>query len=248
MSTPPTVTDSTIIATVKKDWTWLTSHIILLIIVVGLMVGAVYFVDSIVARHDAENSSKYSAILAEQVTQTKNLQNQLTADEAASAQRDVQYQAIISSLAQNIQKRDANAKKQQTTDAGLDVAGTASRLAEQTEATSGEITTSGNNVVLDLPIARRVVVDLDALPAAKADLDDAQKQLEAQNVLTADAIKDASDAKKVIAAQTLTLADSTKSCNAQISTLKANARKSKIKIFFVGFVSGFISGVTAHAW
>ena len=96
---------------------------------------------------------------------------------------------------------------------------------------------------MDLPIARVVVSDLDALASARGDLADTQNQLTVQSSLTADAGSNLADAQKVIAAQNLQLADQTKSCTAQITTLKAAARKSKLRWFGAGYVAGFVSGL-----
>ena len=189
------------------------------------MAGAVYGVDSIVARHDAARSTQFAQILATQAEQTKTLQQQLAADEAATAVRDAQYQATIAQLSKSIQVRDANAQKQQQTDTTLDAVSAASRLAAQTGAQSGEISVAGDNVTLDLPITRRIVAAFDELSVAQADLQDTKNQLTAQAGLTLDANTKLADADKVITSQTAQLTDATKSCNAQIKTLKAKQRR-----------------------
>lgn len=243
-TTPAPPTDTTIVATIQKDWSWLVSHLILLAVVGLLVAGAVYGVDSIVARHDAARSTQFAQILATQAAQTKTLQQQLAADEAATAVRDAQYQATIAQLSKSIQVRDANAQKQQQTDATLDSVSAASRLAAQTGAQPGEITVAGDNVTLDLPITRRVVAVFDELSVAQADLQDTQNQLTAQTGLTADANTKLVDADKVITSQTAQIADGVKSCNAQIKTLNAKHRRGIIKAFFAGVVVGFFG---AHA-
>ena len=246
MTTTPTPapTDTTIVTKLKADWTWFASHLILLAVVGLLVAGAVYGVDSIVARHDAARSTQFAQILATQAEQTKTLQQQLAADEAATAVRDAQYQATIAQLSKSIQVRDANAQKQQQTDTTLDAVSAASRLAAQTGAQSGEISVAGDNVTLDLPITRRVVAAFDELSVAQADLQDTRGQLTAQTGLTVDANTKLADADKVIASQTAQIADGVKSCNAQIKTLKAKQRKNLFKAFFAGVAVGFFG---AHA-
>lgn len=217
------------------------------LIIFGLFAAAaVYEIDSLVARLDAANASKYASALAIQATQTKTLQDQLAADSAASALRDAGYQKTIAQLSQSISARNAQNIQQQKVDSTLDATTAAQRLTLQTKAGINEVSTNGNNVVVDLPIARNLVEDLDAYTSTLGDLADTQKQLASQTNLTADAKKEAADAESVVASQGIQLVDSTKSCNAQVASVKAAARKSKFKYFGVGYVLGFISGVLVH--
>src|SRR5271154_4197606 len=107
---PAPTTDSTIITTIKKDWSWLISHLIVLAFVALLVTGAVYGVTSLIASHDAARSGQFAQILATQEAQTKTLQFQLQQDAAASEIRDAQYQATIVQLSKSIQVRNANAQ------------------------------------------------------------------------------------------------------------------------------------------
>lgn len=245
---PSAPTDTTIITTIKKDWSWLVSHLIILAFVALLVTGAVYGVDSIVASHDAARSQQFAQILATQAAQTQSLQAQLAADQAASAARDAAYQATIAQLSKSIQVRNANAQKQQQTDISLNAADAAARLAQQTNAKAGQITVANDLVTIDLPLTRGIVASLDSLSVAQADLADTQGQLTAQTGLTADAKMQLSDANKVITSQIAELADSRLACTAQIKTLKAQQRKKLIKVGVIAYVAGFVSGVTAHLW
>jgi hypothetical protein len=220
--------------------------VILLGVVALLIFVAVYFVDNLIEKRDAADASKYATILASQAAETKTLQQQLAEDSAGNAQRDATYQKTIAQLSQGIIQRNAATQQQQKVDANLDAAASAQRISTQTGAAIGEVTVSGNGVVLDLPIARNIVSDLDAFVSTKGDLADTQKQLTTQQGLTADARKEATDAESVVTSQSVQLVDSTKSCNSQIAVVKAAARKSKLKFFGVGFVLGFITGVFAH--
>lgn len=247
-ATPVLSTDTAIITRLKADWTWLVSHLIILAFVALLVGGAVYEVDSIIARHDAVASSKASALYEKQFAQTQTLLQQLRTDQAASLARDAQYQAEIVQLSKSIQVRDANVKKQQQTDSTLDAVSAGARLAQQTNAQAGQVTVANDLVTIDLPLTRGIVADLDLLVATKADLQDTQTQLTAQTGLTTDAKAQLVDANKVIGAQKIELVDSANVCKAQIKVLKANQRKKLMKVGVVGFVAGFISGVTAHLW
>jgi hypothetical protein len=244
-SATPGATDSTIITTIKRDWSWLVSHLIVLAFVALLVVGAVYGVDSIVAKHEAAQEGKYAQILKQQETQTTLLQQQLAQDAAQAEIRDAQYQATIAQLSKSIQVRDTSAKKQQQTDSTLNAVSAAARLAQQTNAQAGEITVANDNITLDLPITKDVVTKLDALTQVQADLQDEQNEFAAQVGLTNDANTKLADADKVIASQTLQLTDSTKACQAQVKALKAHYRKKLIKVGVISYVAGFVSGVVA---
>ena len=228
-ATTTTPATTTVVSKIEHDWTWIQQHLLALVLVALLIGGAVYGVEGIIARHDAANDSKYAALLATQTAQTKTLVQQLSDFEAQATVRDQQYQATIASLAQSINTRNANAKKQAQVDANLDVSAAAARLAQQTQAAAGEVTVSNNDVLVDLPITRRIVDNLDTLPVVQADLVDTQTQLNAQKALTADAQTDTTNAKAVINSQTVQLADQTKACNAQVKAVKAKNRRTIIK-------------------
>ena len=213
------MTDSVVVSTVKKDLTWVASHIVLLLVVAGLIAGAVYFVDNIIEKHDAANDQKFEQILTIQTAQTKSLQQQLAVDQNLNAQRDAAYQKTIAQLSQSIVQRNANAQKQQAVDVTLDAVTAAQRITQQTQAQPGEVSVVGNTVGLDLPVARTVVSGLDSLVVSQANLTDTQKELTAQTALTADAKKEATDAGAVIAAQKAQLGDADKACDSKLAVL-----------------------------
>ena len=220
--------------TIKNDWAWVTHHVITLVLAGFFALGGIYLIESLVAKHDAIRASETSAALDSQAAQTQNLQQQILTFERDAEQRDAAYQKTISQLTQTIATRDANAQKQQATDATLDANASAQRLALQTNANPSEITANGDAVTLDLPVTRRVVSSLDLLVATQADLKDTQSQLTAQKGLTVDAVGDADGQKKIVASQTVQLGDAKKACDAQVASLKATNRKRNIKYFLFG--------------
>lgn len=217
-----------------SEWIWITSHIFTLLLAGALTVGAIYFVESIITKHDTANATQTAATLATQVAQTKTLEQEIITFEAAEQQRDAEYQKTIAQLTQSITARDNNAQKQQIVDSTLDATAAAQRLIQQTHAGPSEVTTVANTVVLDLPVARDVVSGLDALPVAQADLKDTQSQLTAQKAITKDVQTDDDDQKKLVASQKVLLTDANKNCTAQIAVVNAKARTGKIKAFLLG--------------
>jgi hypothetical protein len=230
----PTIVTSVI----AKDWAWLTSHLLALIVVGGLIVGGVLGVEKLVQDHDVANATKYTTLLAQQTQQTQALQKQLQADEAQSAQIEAQLLAQNAQLTKQISARNIAVAAQVKTDATLSTQQAAARLAQQTNASAGEVTASDASVTLDLPITRAVVSDLDELPVVTANLADTTTKLNNETTVATNAQSDLSAADKVITAQTAQMADATKACNAQIAVVKAKARRSKIKSFLVGLGVG----------
>jgi hypothetical protein len=242
------MTDTTTSTTLKNDWVWLCQHLLLLGVFFGIVCAAIYFIDSLIAKHDSQNLKQYESILKNQESQTQALRNQLSEMTSENAVRDAQYQKTLAQLAQNIVQRDANAQVQKKVDNTLDAAATAQRIALQTKAAPPQVTVQGNNVVLDLPIARAIVSDLDTLPVVQGDLADTKKELVAQQGLSNDATQALAKANDLIDSQNLQIWDASKTCNAQITVLKAEARKSKLRWFGVGFIAGFITGVATHGF
>jgi hypothetical protein len=229
--------------TVKTDLSYLKTHLALMAVVVVLAGGAVYTVESIVAKHDAVTEAKDSQILAAVTVQTTDLKNRMTQDEQAATVRDAQYAQIISTLSATIQKQTTQLQQQIKLNTTLNAAQTALAITQKTQAQPGEVVAQNDTVVLDLPIARTINSSLDTLQTTTAQLDETKKQLDAQLHLTEDANLDIVNTKRVIASQATQLVDADKVCKDQIAIVKSQARKSKLKWFSVGYVLGL---VTAH--
>lgn len=246
----PTVNSAipTPVSIISKDWAWLRTHIILLVFVVGLAFGGVYFVENLISKHDAANSAKYEQILAAQTLNTQTLQKQLSTDEANWAQVEAQLLAQNAQLTKEVSQRNQAVTVQVQKDATLSASDSALRIALQTHAGAGEVTAQGDNIILDLHITRAVVSDLDQLPVVQANLADTQKQLANETEIAVATANQNAEEQKLIVAEEAQLADQKKSYDAQITTLKANARRGKLKWFGIGYIAGFVSGVTAHLW
>src|SRR4029077_546957 len=225
----------------SQDWTWVTHHLAALVITGALVIGSVYGVESLIAKHDAGEATKYTALLNTQAEQIKTVQSQLAANEAAEEARDAAYQKTIAQLAQSIATRNTQVQQQVKNDATLSTQEAAVRLATQTGAKAGEVTATATGVDIDLPVTRGIVTSLDLLPVAQADLADTQKQLVAQKALTVDAQNDATGQKNLANMYQGQLTIQTEACNATIKSLKAKRRKSILKAFGIGFVSGYIA-------
>lgn len=227
--------------TFTEDITWLKTHLLLLIIVVLLAFGSLYGIESIIAKHDTANSDQWKAILQAQTIQTQSIADKLAADEKTWAQQTAAQQAIISQLASSIVQRNNVLAGRIKQDSTLSATEAAQRISQLTAAQPGEVTAQGDTVQLDLSVSRTVTTDLDRLPVVQADLTDTQKQLSAQTVITTVLQSDIDDKQKLIDAMKTEAVDADKSCKAEITSVKASARKSKLKWFGIGFLIGLVS-------
>jgi hypothetical protein len=207
-----------------------------------LVIASVWGVESLIYRHDSQTSAKYNAIVAAQTQQTQILQKQLQTDEASWAQVEAQLLAQNAQLTQQITARNQAVAAQVKNDATLSTQQAAARIAQQTNAAPGEVVASANDVTIDLPITRVITADLDQLPVAESDLADTTSQLKNETQIATNAQADATEAKKVVAAQVAQLADQDKACKAEVATVRSDARKGKLKWFFIGVFTGFIGG------
>lgn len=230
----PASTPVTTNAALSKDWTWITQHIILLLLLAALTFGGVYYVEKVVADRDAALASRYQTLLTQQANQTKQLVSQYQASESAREALDTKLLAQNSQLSQAIEQRNQQIAQLVKTDATLSAEAAASKISTQIDASPQEVVANGNDVDLDLPSARRVAVGLDKLSAAQQNLSDVQTQLSNETKVAISAQTDLTSANKVIDSQKAQLTDSTKACNAQIAAVKAKARKSMWKHLLEG--------------
>jgi hypothetical protein len=227
-------------AVLIKDLSWFTHHIILLAIAAGLVFGAVYFVENLISKHDVANAAVTAKILATQEEQTKAIQTQLTTDESHWTQIEQTLLAQNAQLTKTIENEHVQIEKQRTVDATLTAQEAATRLAQQTQAKSGEVVAQGDNIVLDLPITRSIVSDLDLLVGTQAELQNTQTQLKNETTIAGNDQTNINEQAALITSLKTQNADQIKSCSAQIAVVKAKDRKSKIKWFFSGVIVGFI--------
>lgn len=233
---PPTTAGSPP-STLAKDWTWFTSHLTAIVIVIGLIVASVYFVESLEAKHDAKEAAIYTSLSAAQTAQNQALETQLKTDESNWTVIQSQLLAQNSQLAQAVAQKNQQLSVQVKTDATLDAQSAATKLEQQTGASSGEVVAQNNNVVLDLPVTRRVVSDLDTLPVVQSNLASTQTQLTNETTVANNNAQDAADQKKVVAGLQTQITDDSKACDAKVAAANAKVKKAGIKGFFEGAIA-----------
>lgn len=227
-------------SSVQTDFSWFKAHLLSLVLVAVLIFGAVYGVDSMIARHDAANDSKWSQILKTQTDQNTVVQTQLAADEAQWAAERAQLLAVNSQKAQAIIIRDNAAAVAVQQVPTLSAAQTAQGLATQLGANSGEIVAGTDTITVDLPVAHTLLSDAILLPSVKADNVDLKTQLTNETTIATNAEADTAEQKKLVVGLQDQITITAKANAAQIASIKASARKSKFKYFIAGVVVGFI--------
>lgn len=244
----------TLVQTVEKDYAWVKMHIAALLVtfvlIGGSVVGSVYGVESLIAKHDLATEQRYNTALAGEVANTKAAQDALATTIASFNTQLQALQAQNAQLAQSVIARNAQTQKQVKIDATLDAQETAQRLATQTSASAGQVQVApnGSDITIALPITRSIVADLDSLQSSQANLVDTQKELDNTNQLFTSSQQVVAAQKTTIDSLTAQNAGQVKACAEEVKTAKAVARKSKAHWFVRGFVVGFITGIFAgHA-
>jgi len=241
-------------ATVSRDISWIRAHILIallaVVLIAGTIIGGVALFEHLVEAHDARVAAEDLAKNQVDTATQAALMNQLTQMQAADAAREAANTALIKSLVGQMAVSRAATTKQVATDNTLDAAAAAQRLITQTKAAPGEVTVVNNSLLLDLPLARVVVADLDLLAQAQSDVTNLTGQRDAQIILTNDAKAEADKANQVIAADKVELIAAVKadqaacvvSTNIAVDAQKKKDNKHAVWSAIGGFIGGFFLG------
>jgi hypothetical protein len=200
------------------------SHLVAVVLVVGLCIGSVYGVNALIASHDAKNDAKWAAVIAANDAKSR-------ADEATLESLVATVTAQNAALSQQILQRNAALSAVVAADKTLTSQQTATKL--------GGTAPDPTTVSLPLDTARNITTQLDMLPVVEANLaTETQIAANDQKVIDSDAVV-ITDLKTSLA----NYEPVDKPCQAQIKTIKANARKSKLRWFLFGFIVGRASTI-----
>lgn len=222
----------------SADFDWLKHHVILLLIVVGLVIGSVYGIESVISNHDHEAAIRMETLAQTLVQQNQTVQQQLKAQIDTLTQQNIALQKEVSSLANAIATRDAKLKTVQAQVPQLSPDQLS--LEWQKSVKTGTVKPETGGYLVDQPAAVATLQALEALPVLNQDITDLQKSNANLNVqlVNETAIYDAEKKshgsdndtnKTVIAAK-----------DAELKDVKAQCRKSKLKWFGAGVVVGFL--------
>ena len=240
-----TPTPETITQKLQADYSWLTHHIFMLLVVGVLVVSSVYGVESIVARHDHAAALEKQALAQTLIQQNQQFQQQTQATINSLAQQNVALQAEVGTLASAITARDAQLRTQQAQIPTL----TPDQLSVEWQK---DIKNAGN--VKPLPaggysvdqtgaVATVQLLESEAtLEVDKADLQKQNSNLQVQftnEVAIYEAEKKAHDSDNAANKATISAKD------AEIKDVKAQCRKSKLKWLGIGILIGIFGGHAA---
>ena len=221
---------------------WLLQHERLLIVLMVLLAGifTVNKIENVIASRDAAR-----ATIAEQaLVSQKTIDAQLAANTATIT---AQYQAMVvqltnqnATLSKSITSRSAALQTQQGSDSQLPPSSLAQRVQELAAAPSGSVSAVGETVVLTQPGAVAVAQMLEEVPVLQANLNDT-------NQINTNLTKELVSANSLASAQSAQitglkteLTDQVKADKAELASVKAKARKSKLRWFLIGVVTGFV--------
>jgi hypothetical protein len=242
MATQTTTTSTNWLST---HWTWVLSHLLIVALIGGLVWGAVYGVDAMLARHDLATEQKYELILAKQTAVTKALEDKLDADTAQHAQEALAYQQQIAADQQAMKQRDALLA---TLVAKIGTMTPVQIQADlQPKLRQGTATALPDGVKLDTPAARDVDQQITEGANAKTDLAAAKTDLAAETKIASNATADLATAKQAITSEQGKNAAQVKACDTEKDTIRSDARKSKTKWAAIAGVIGFLIRVATHA-
>ena len=245
MATVTTTTTPTV-TSVTTSWLKLHETLLLAVLVLGTLgYGVERYFDVESAKAKVQVTMTQQALVeAEKNSAALALQASVTAS---------QYQALVQTLsAQNaslqasMAQRTASQKAQVTIDANLPLSGLATRWNQLIPTVTPSVTSVG--VGLTAQEAHDTVAQLEQVPVLVQNLSDEMKvasnyqaEVQKSDLLSA-------DLNSQILELNTQITDADKACKAQVASVKADARKGKIKWFKIGFLSGFVSGLWAgHA-
>jgi hypothetical protein len=200
---------------------------------------------------------KYTDVLASRAETRATVSEQALASQKdtdaqfalQTAQVLAQYQIMCQSLvAQNnalqasVAQRQAILVKQVTQDSTLSLPDLAKRLKTLGNAPETSVSLLGDHIDLTQAGAVAITQTLEALPVIQEDLKDTQATLGATQGALTQANVVLVDQNKQITGLNLAAVDQDRACKAQVAALKADARKSKLRWFKLGFLLGFGSG------
>lgn len=225
--------------------TWLQKHERILITV--LVLGASLFIGDKFLNLSAARDERAATAAAATLTAQQTTNNQLAAQ---IAQTVADYKTLVVQLTQQNAQLTANQsqrtivlQQQVKTDATLPLPDLGNRWAGLANIGTSDITATTAGITVTPQGALSTVTQLEQVPVLQQNLADQKTEtanlnteLGASNALTG-------QLQTQVTNLNTTIVDKDKSCKADITAAKAEARKGKLKAFAYGFVAGVVSTV-----
>lgn len=239
-----TTSPETITQKVQADYSWLTHHILMLVIVGVLVIGSVYGIESVIARHDHENALEKQAFAQTLAQQNQTFQAQTQTQINTLVQQNTALQQQIGVLATAITTRDSQLRTQQAQVPAL----TPDQLSVEWQKdikNAGNIKPILGGYQVDQSAAVASLQAIEAVPVLQQDILDLQTSNKNLGVQIVNETAIYEDEKKAHASDNTANKAAIDAQNAKIKDLNAQCRKSKLRWFGLGFLAGLFAAHSA---
>lgn len=232
----------TLETTVQKDLTFLQKHERLLLGV--LVICVVLFIGNKVINYldakDTRQAAVSAQVLAAQVKVDAALKAQADKDHADYQTAIADAQKVIQAQGQAILALNNQLAKQKQADQTMPLPELATRWADLAGLGSTEIAAVPSGITVTESGARKTTQTLEEVPVLQKELD-SEKQIVVSLQNQSQACQKSLDSQiGLVAGLQTQIKDADKACKDEITKVKADARKSKVKIGFFGIISGVI--------
>lgn len=229
----------------QRDASWIMRHERILIVALVLIAGSwglQHFLNNAAAADKTKAVVAEQALLAAKATSAQQA--------AATAQIQAQYAIMVEQLTKQNQTlatavgaRQTALGTQQQANASLPLGSLANRLVALAQPPAGSVSNTETSVTLTQSGTLAVVNTLEQVPVLTANFNDEKKIADnlASELVSANALVTAQVTQ--VAGLNTQLADQVKADKAELASVKASARKSKLNWFKAGLVVGFVGGI-----
>jgi|SRR5882757_3858849 len=228
---------------------FLKLHERLILIVLGLLVAGFLvwkFLDHSAAVAD-KKSLQADAVLQQQTVINNNLAAQVKSQGDTLTQLVVQVSQENAALLQAIQVRSTATVVQQKVDKNLPLPELATRWENLASLQPTDITATTSGLVVSDAGSRMTVQALENLPTLTQNLADTQAIVQNKDSQISSMTEFQGTLQTQVKGLNLQITDADKACKLQVSAVKSDARKSKMKWFLTGIGIGIGGGVAIMA-
>jgi hypothetical protein len=221
------------------DFDWLKHHVILLLLVVGLVIGSIYGIESVIAKHDHEKDVQMQTLAQTMVQQNQLFQQQTKAEIDTLVQQNAVLIQQNTALASAITSRDAQLRTQQSQVPQLNP----DQLSVEWQKSiknAGNIKPATGGYLVDQSAAVASLQAIEAVPVLQQDVIDLQKSNANLSVQLGNETSIFLAEQKAHASDNASNTAVIYAKDAEIKDVKAQCRKSKTKIAAIAGVIGFI--------
>jgi multidrug efflux pump subunit AcrA (membrane-fusion protein) len=220
--------------------TWFQKHERLLLVLM-VTLAMVFLGNKWLSKQAANDQAK--AVAAQQVLTQQQAQDKQLAEQVQ--QSTAQYQALITTLSQEnaqlaaaMQNRTVILQQQQTADKTLPLPDLGNRWTTLAQLQPGDLTATDSGITVTPQAARSTVVQLEQVPVLQQNLKDETTVADNRQTELTKANDLIGGLNQQVTGLNTTVTEEGKACKAEVTSLKASARKSKFDWFLKGLAVG----------